>query len=67
VVAYVFWNSSVAVVGANKAGIFMHLMPVFGIVLAFIFLGETLAVYHLMGMILIFSGIFLTTSNRLNR
>ena len=67
VVAYVFWNSSVAVVGANKAGIFMHLMPVFGIVLAFIFLGEALAVYHLMGMILIFSGIFLTTSNRLNR
>jgi drug/metabolite transporter (DMT)-like permease len=63
VVAYVFWNSSVAVVGANKAGIFMHLMPVSGIVLAFIFLGETLAAYHLVGMILIFSGIFLTTAN----
>jgi drug/metabolite transporter (DMT)-like permease len=62
VIAYVFWNNSVAVVGANKAGIFMHLMPVFGIILAFIFLGETLAVYHLVGMILIFLGIFLTTA-----
>jgi drug/metabolite transporter (DMT)-like permease len=67
VVAYVFWNNSVAVVGANKAGIFMHLMPVFSIVLAFIFLGETLAVYHLVGMMLIFSGIFLTTVNRVIR
>lgn len=62
VIAYVFWNNSVAVIGANKAGIFMHLMPVFGIILAFIFLGETLAVYHLVGMILIFLGIFLTTA-----
>jgi len=67
VIAYVFWNNSVAVVGANKAGIFMHLMPVFGIVLAFSFLGETLAAYHLIGMILIFSGIFLTTANRIIR
>lgn len=67
VIAYVFWNNSVAVVGANKAGIFMHLMPVFGILLAFVFLGETLAVYHLVGMVLIFSGIFLTTVNRITR
>ena len=64
VVAYIFWNKAVAVVGANKAGIFMHLMPVFGIVLAFIFLGEMLAAYHLVGIVLIFSGIFLTTANR---
>ncbi len=63
VVAYIFWNNSVAVIGANKAGIFMHLMPVFSIVLAFIFLGETLVDYHLVGMILIFSGIYLTTAN----
>jgi drug/metabolite transporter (DMT)-like permease len=62
VIAYIFWNNAVAVVGANKAGIFVHLMPVFGIVLAFIFLGETLAVYHLVGMMLIFSGIYLTTA-----
>ena len=64
VLAYIFWNRSVAVVGANKAGIFVHLMPVFSIILAFIFLGETLAVYHMVGMILIFSGIYLTTVNR---
>ena len=63
VIAYIFWNNSVAVVGANRAGIFMHLMPVFGIVLAFVFLGEMLAVYHLAGMLFIFSGIYLTSAN----
>jgi drug/metabolite transporter (DMT)-like permease len=63
VIAYVFWNKAVEMVGANKSGIFMHLMPVFSIILAFIFLGEMLAVYHLVGMALIFSGIVLTTMN----
>jgi drug/metabolite transporter (DMT)-like permease len=67
VIAYIFWNNAVAVVGANKAGIFVHLMPVFGIILAYIFLGETLAVYHLVGMMLIFSGIYLTTVNSVAR
>jgi len=63
VIAYIFWNRAVEIVGANKAGIFMHLMPVFSIILAFIFLGEKLAIYHLVGMALIFSGILLTTMN----
>ena len=67
VIAYIFWNNAVAVVGANKAGIFVHLMPVFGIILAYIFLGETLAVYHLVGMMLIFSGIYLITVNSVAR
>ena len=41
-VAYVFWNRAVAEVGSNVAGIFMHLMPVFGTLLAWIFLDERL-------------------------
>ena len=40
VLAYLFWNRGVAEVGANVAGLFVHLMPVFGIVLAWLFLGE---------------------------
>jgi drug/metabolite transporter (DMT)-like permease len=64
VLSYIFWNRAVAVVGANKAGIFMHLMPVFSILLAFVFLGETLAFYHLIGILLIFFGIVLITMSR---
>ncbi|MGB8425338.1 MAG: DMT family transporter, partial [Desulfobacterales bacterium] len=66
VLAYIFWNRAVATIGANKAGIFVHLMPVFSITLAFIFLGERLQAYHTPGIALILGGIILTTTgNRL--
>lgn len=58
---FVFWNRAVAEVGANRAGLFMHLMPAFGIVLSVIFLGERPALHHGAGIALIFSGIYLTT------
>ena len=61
VLSYIFWNRGVELVGANRAGIFFHLMPVFSIIMAAAFLGERLHHYHLLGMALIFSGIALTT------
>jgi drug/metabolite transporter (DMT)-like permease len=61
VLAYLFWNRGVEEVGANVAGLFVHLMPVFGIVLATVFLGERLAPFHLTGIALILAGIWLTS------
>jgi drug/metabolite transporter (DMT)-like permease len=61
VLSFVFWNQAVSQVGASRAGIFIHLMPVFSIVLAILFLGESLAGFHIVGMVLIFGGIALTT------
>lgn len=61
IVAYLFWNRGVAQVGPNKAGLFVHLMPVFGALLSVIFLGERLYAYHYAGAALIFGGIWLTT------
>ena len=61
IVAYLFWNRGVAQVGPNKAGLFVHLMPVFGALLSVIFLGERLFAYHYAGAALIFGGIYLTT------
>ena len=60
-VAYVFWNRGVAEVGPNVAGIFMHLMPVFGALLAWIFLDERIEPFHVAGIALILAGIALTT------
>ena len=54
-------NRGVADVGATRAGIFIHLMPVFGVILAIAFLGERLSTYHLLGFGAIFTGILLTT------
>ena len=65
VLAYIFWNKAIQIIGANKTGIFIHLMPVFSIILAIIFLDEKLRGYHVKGSVLIFLGIFLTTTNKL--
>lgn len=64
VLSYIFWNSGVVKVGANRAGIFIHLMPVFSVVLAILFLGEHLRLFHFFGIILIFIGIVMTTIRR---
>ncbi len=61
VVGYIFWNNAVTRVGPNKAGMFMHLMPLFASLLAIIFLGERLHLFHLAGMVLILGGIWLTS------
>ncbi len=64
VLAYIFWNRAIEIVGANKGGIFIHLMPMFSIIMAIIFLGEHLLAYHLPGMAGIIIGIILTTTGK---
>jgi|WetSurMetagenome_2_1015567.scaffolds.fasta_scaffold309817_1 drug/metabolite transporter (DMT)-like permease len=58
---FIFWNKGVAEVGASRAGLFIHLLPAFGILLAAVFLGERLLAFHFVGIALIFGGIALTT------
>jgi drug/metabolite transporter (DMT)-like permease len=55
-VAYVCWNRAVAEVGPAVSGVFMHLMPPFAGVLAWIFLDERIYLYHLAGIGLILAG-----------
>ena len=57
ILAYLFWNTAVARVGALRASFFIYLQPLFGILLARIFLGETLSSYHLYGSVIIAVGI----------
>jgi drug/metabolite transporter (DMT)-like permease len=59
-IGYVFWNRAVAEVGPNVAGIFIHLMPAFGSLLAWMFLGEHIEFFHVAGIALILAGIWLT-------
>lgn len=60
ILSFYFWNISTMEVGVNKTGQFTHLMPIFGAVLAYIFLGEVLEFYHFVGIILIGTGIYLS-------
>ena len=59
IVAYFCWNRGVEVLGANRTGLFINLIPVFASILAILFLGETLQAFHIVGMVLIFSGMIL--------
>lgn len=60
VLSYYFWHQGIKELGANKTGQFTHLMPLFGAVLAYIFLGERLHAYHIVGALFIAVGIYLS-------
>ena len=60
-VGYVFWNRGVSEVGPTIAGLFVHLMPAFGALLGWLFLGERIHLFHVVGIALNFAGIALTT------
>jgi drug/metabolite transporter (DMT)-like permease len=59
--AYIFWNKAVIIIGPNKAGIFLHLMPVFSSLMAIFLLNEKLMNFHIIGAITIFIGIYLSS------
>jgi drug/metabolite transporter (DMT)-like permease len=59
VAAYALWNAGVARVGASRAGVFLHLMPAFGSVLAIVVLGEQFRWFHGAGIALILLGVWL--------
>lgn len=57
VIAYVLYNLSVARLGASVAGQSIHLIPVFGVLLAVVFLGEQMHAYHALGIAAIACGL----------
>ena len=61
VVAQVFYIRGVELIGGNRAGVFMHLIPLFGALLAIVFLGEQLHLYHFAGFALILAGVWLAS------
>ena len=60
--SFFFWIKGVALIGANRSGVFLHLMPIFGAVMAMIIFDEKFMFYHLIGAVFILMGIIL--SNR---
>lgn len=59
ILAYLFWNYGVEKLGAHKAGLFIHQVPVWGILMSVFFLSEQVQAFHLWGIALIFTGIYL--------
>ena len=64
IAAYLCFNRAVELLGPNTAGLAIHLVPVFGSLLAILFLGEQPHLYHGIGIALIAAGIVLATRRR---
>lgn len=64
ILSYMYFNRGVELIGANRAGPFFHLVPLFGAALAIIFLGERPGWHHLVGAILIIGGVFVASARR---
>ena len=66
-VAYLFFNEAVRQIGATTAGLFSHLVPTFGSLMAIFFLGEQFHGYHVVGIGLILTGIGLVIGTQTTR
>ena len=60
IISYMCWNTGVALIGPNKSGPFLHLMPIFGGILAFLVFRETLEIYHYAGILSVIIGIIIS-------
>ena len=62
IIAYLCYNRGIELVGPSRAALTAHMLPVFAAILAVIFLGETLHLYHLAGAAAVVIGIVLSGS-----
>jgi drug/metabolite transporter (DMT)-like permease len=61
VLAYLFFNRGIALIGPNRSAPFLHLVPVFGSAMAILLLGERLKLFHLVGYALVLAGIIIAS------
>ena len=59
--AYLCFNRGVLLIGANRAAPFFHVVPVFGALMAIVFLGERPQAFHIIGFALVLTGVFVAS------
>ena len=64
--AFLFWIKGIHIIGANRAGVFLHLMTIFGAIMAIFILDEKFMFYHFLGAIFIIAGITLSNTTKKN-
>ena len=58
--SYYCWAGAVSIIGANRAGIFLSLIPLFSTIMAIAIFSEKFQFFHLIGAVLIILGLFLS-------
>ena len=64
--SYYCWAGAVSIIGPNRSGIFLSLIPLFSTIFAMIFFDEKFLFYHLIGTVLIILGLFLSNKKIIN-
>ena len=64
--SYYCWAGAVSIIGANRAGIFLSLIPLFSTIMAITFFNEQFQFFHLIGAALIILGLFLSNKELKN-
>ena len=63
--SFFFWIKGIAIIGANRSGVFLHLMPIFGTLMAIIIFDEKFMFYHFLGAVFILGGIILSNRKKI--
>ena len=59
--SFFFWIKGISMIGSNRSGIFLHLMPIFSTIMAILIFNEKFMNFHLIGATLIITGIVLSS------
>ena len=62
--SFIFWIKGISIIGSNRSGIFLHLMPIFSTIMAILIFREKFMIFHLIGAVLIITGIILASKGR---
>ena len=65
-ISYLLWIKAIKIIGANNSGLFLNLIPIFSSLISIFFLKERLELFHIVGAILIFTGIYLVIRKKNN-
>ena len=58
--SFILWIKGISLIGANRSGVFLHLMPILSAIMAMIFFNEKFMFYHMLGACFIVIGILLS-------
>jgi drug/metabolite transporter (DMT)-like permease len=57
--SYLCWNRGIEMIGANRAGLFLNLVPILTAVMAYMFIDEIISWYHFTGLALVIVGMLM--------
>ena len=62
--SFFFWIKGISIIGSNRSGIFLHLMPIFSTIMAILIFKEKFMTFHFIGAVLIITGVVLSSKKR---